>query len=304
MARSEKGPPAKKRKGGGIRQRIAAAEAVEAARTISNASSRGQSKLAKFLIESWAKGELSPQKVQHIAELAMCDLSQMGNVQFKTLEKLAALGHHGAAPQNCHRDLLALAKPYSSLPQQSLHCIHFKKKASSMQGIFLPHEIFASLFHDYQESWREVILPHPEKLKQFWEVAKNYPCMEDHPLDASQLQWAIPLSLHGDGVPTSGAGKVSCKMLQISHGALFLEKDPQLSCSNIFGVLLILWEVNEHWMTVSPFLLGASLACSMEHGLLKTTWASHLLPEHWEQLGLDASLPVATEASFLVFWVT
>lgn len=128
MARSEKGPPATKRKGGGIRQRIAAAEAVEAARTISNASSRGQSKLAKFLIESWAKGELSPQKVQHIAELAMCDLSQMGNVQFKTLEKLAALGHHGAAPQNCHRDRLALAKPYSSLPQQSLHCIHFKKR--------------------------------------------------------------------------------------------------------------------------------------------------------------------------------
>lgn len=238
MARSEKGPPATKRKGGGIRQRIAAAEAVEAARTISNASSRGQSKLAKFLIESWAKGELSPQKVQHIAELAMCDLSQMGNVQFKTLEKLAALGHHGAAPQNCHRDRLALAKPYSSLPQQSLHCIHFKKKASSMQGIFLPHEIFASLFHDYQESWREVILPHPEKLKQFWEVAKNYPCMEDHPLDASQLQWAIPLSLHGDGFPTSGAGKVSCKMFtNFSWSSLLGEGSTALMQQYIWGVV-------------------------------------------------------------------
>ena len=129
MGISKGEPPTKKRKRtGGIRQRIAAADAAEAER--SSSSSRGQSTLAKFLVESWAKGELSPQKVQQIAELAMGDMSQVGNVQFKTLEKLAALGNHGATAQNCHRDLLALAKPYSKLPQPSLHSIHFKKKTN------------------------------------------------------------------------------------------------------------------------------------------------------------------------------
>ena len=107
MGISKGEPPTKKRKRiGGIRQRIAAADAAEAER--SSSSSRGQSTLAKFLVESWAKGELSPQKVQQIAELAMRDMSQVGNVQFKTLEKLAALGNHGATAQNCHKEIFWL----------------------------------------------------------------------------------------------------------------------------------------------------------------------------------------------------
>ena len=302
MGISKGEPPTKKRKSiGGIRQRIAAAEAAEAER--SSSSSQGQSALAKFLIESWAKGELSPQKVQQIAELAFLDMSQIGNVQFKTLEKLAALGNHGASAQNCHRDLLHLAKLYSKLPQPSLHSIHFKKK-TSVQNIFLPHEVFASLFHDYPETWKEVILPHSGKLKEFWKVAKNHPCMEGHPLEASGQQWAIPLSVHGDGVPTSGAGKVSCKMFtNFSWGSLLGEGSTALMQQYIWG-LLTLWELKKHWMTFSRFLLGASLVSTMEHGLLQTTWVNLMLLEVEKQLELDVSLLVVSGAYFLAFLVT
>ena len=270
MGISKGEPPTKKRKRtGGIRQRIAAADAAEAER--SSSSSRGQSTLAKFLVESWAKGELSPQKVQQIAELAMRDMSQVGNVQFKTLEKLAALGNHGATAQNCHRDLLALAKPYSKLPQPSLHSIHFKKK-TSVQGIFLPHEIFASLFHDYQETWKDVILPHHDKLIQFWKVAKNHPCMEGHPLEGSEQQWAIPLSLHGDGVPTSGAGKVSCKMFtNFSWASLLGEASTALMQQYIWGLVDSVG--NQQTLDDFFFILAWSFTC-LFHG----TWpaADHL----------------------------
>jgi hypothetical protein len=78
------------------------------------------------------------------------------------------------------------------------------------QAMLLPHEAFAAVFAKYPVAFQSRILGKSGRLQQFWSDMETHPQMLGHPLTAraDYRQKAIPLSLHGDGVPVAGVGKV------------------------------------------------------------------------------------------------
>ena len=68
------------------------------------------------------------------------------------------------------------------------------------------------MFELYPEAFRERFLGGVEqKVSEFWQamIAAEHPALDEHPLvtkESFQTR-AVPLSLHGDGVPVSGVGK-------------------------------------------------------------------------------------------------
>lgn len=75
----------------------------------------------------------------------------------------------------------------------------------------LPHELFATLFHDYGPFWEKVMLgeKNVSEMSNFWAQAKTHACMQDCALES--LDRTVPLAVHGDEVPVVGRGKVWCK---------------------------------------------------------------------------------------------
>ena len=69
---------------------------------------------ATVLLEQWSWGHITAKTLQILAAAAVADGIASG-----PLPRLAAIGHHGKAPQNCHRDLLKyLDNTLQSLPKQ------------------------------------------------------------------------------------------------------------------------------------------------------------------------------------------
>ena len=66
---------AKRKRSGGIRQRLAEVQRDEAAEAYGN-----ESVLAKFLLELFAWGEMSPQLLQRICSLACEDLKEQTKI--------------------------------------------------------------------------------------------------------------------------------------------------------------------------------------------------------------------------------
>ena len=128
---------------GGIRQRLAEQAVPNVA-----------SKLAQYLITSWAWGGMSPQQVQQISHLAKQDLEASGIACdiLTEWDMLASIGSYGAHPNNCHRDLLTKLTPSKiaspsefSLPMK---CKGVQASVTRQQTAFWPHEMFASLYHN------------------------------------------------------------------------------------------------------------------------------------------------------------
>eukprot|EP00972_Heterocapsa_arctica_P050846 7473023-Heterocapsa_arctica.AAC.1 len=72
-----------------------------------------------------------------------------------------------------------------------------------MQSVLLPHEMFASLYHDYPDARKRYIVPDTARLGSFWATMQHHPQMAGLPL-LQQDQYdklAVPLGIHGDGVP-------------------------------------------------------------------------------------------------------
>ena len=85
----------------------------------------------------------------------------------------------------------------------------------SLQGMLLPHQLFASLWRDYPETWRSSVLPDEQTLHRFWSAVDSHPQMESHPIRdvADYKSKVVPLAVHGDGVPVVGLGKGWSKVM-------------------------------------------------------------------------------------------
>lgn len=210
---------------GGIRQRLDAAEAEEA---------RAESQLAQFLVTSWAWGEMTPQNVQMIAQLAVKDVVEslrIGRVP-RELLMLASLGSFGAHANNCHRDLVAKLEEPKLCEASSLD-LPLKLKSGTTtrkQRAFWPHEVFASIFRDYPDSWQTRICPGQEAVTAFWEQMSGSEVYATHPvrLRATHRSHAVPISIHGDGVPVTGRGKKWCKFADIFSWTSMLAYGPTI----------------------------------------------------------------------------
>lgn len=198
---------AKRKRSGGIRQRLAEVQRDEAAETYGN-----ESVLAKFLLELFAWGEMSPQLLQRICSLACEDFERANkNPQvLADLSMLARIGSNGTHKNKRHADLMAKVEPVSHIPKPFKVIIPFKDPlGNSPQGILLPHEMFSALYHNYPETWRRSLVPNERALPKFWNNVAGHPLMRGHPIkeDANFASCTVPIAIHGDGVPITGIGK-------------------------------------------------------------------------------------------------
>ena len=236
-----------KRRRGGQRQRVQQNE-VE--------NDPGTSSLFSFLMNMFAWGMFSPQQVQNIARLACEDMEKISNgAEFKDLRVLANLGAAGAHSNNMHRDLMQKFGSISKLPESFKSDIVFKT-GTHQQEFLLPHEMFATFHAEYPNHWQQELVPSSEVLQEFWFAMREHPQMANHPLKARANfeVLAVPIGLHGDGVPITGRGKSWCKtMTTFSWSSLCAKGSTKTNRVWIWGVFDALCQKNEIDGTLHQF---------------------------------------------------
>lgn len=254
-------PPKKRARRGGIRQRLQNASKKqhddgEEERTDMLFSSH----LVRYLLNDFAWGDMSCQKVRAIAHCALKDLrnvhsntsssSTSSGSSFsnssgleKELQALASIGSYGFYPNNCYRDIMKLIEPNIMIPPPFEMSLKFNGPIFERnQEFLLPHQTFATLWQN-PATWRKVVVPREDHLLEFWKLQKKgkHPQWVGHPLSfTNEDRWAktAPISLHGDEVPVTGLGKTwGRKMCNWSwHSLVSMEAGVQQSQHFIWGL--------------------------------------------------------------------
>lgn len=231
----EDGPPAKRRRKGGIRQRISRAPNLDEDTPHDKEQHFAPSRLVKKLLKDFAWGAMSAQKVQDICMSSVKDLEALNKIVSGTekwpanpiqndQQAVATIGVSGQYANKCYSDLMQVVEPNITLPKPHRVRMKFARPlGEQIQEILLPREMFAAFFAR-KATWEKVVLPSSELALQFWQSQKSHPQWKGHPLEKmvpQQLKKVIPLSLHGDEVPVTGVGKQwSRKMVNFSWHSL------------------------------------------------------------------------------------
>lgn len=195
----EVGGPAPKKRRLGQKQRLALLDEANA----DALAAKQHSALATFLLEQWAWGHISAQLVQQMASKAIEDMHQDVPGQLQRLGKLG-----GGYSNKMSADMMASNK--SSLCKPFLLHLPYKKKKAPLQKMLLPHELFASIYEKYPDTFQNVLVGPPESLATFWSTNISHPAMQGHPC-LGDMSKKVPLAMHGDGVPITGLGKIWSK---------------------------------------------------------------------------------------------
>lgn len=132
------------------------------------------------MVMRWSWGEMSPQELQHMADLIEQDLRNLlaGGLDMRLLKTLSGLGSKGSSPQHCHRDLLTRL-PTPKLGTMSTFKIYLEHSvfgvSEAMSGIVWPHELFANLYHHHNAAFFTYMVPSLEILKNFWGQVRGEP---------------------------------------------------------------------------------------------------------------------------------
>ncbi len=162
----EVGGPVPKKRRLGQKQRLALLEEANA----DALAAKQNSALAMFLLEQWAWGHISAQLAQQMASKAIEDMHQDVPGQ---LQRLAKLG--GGYSNKMSADMMASNK--SSLCKPFLVHLPYKKKKIPLQKMLLPHELFASIYEGYPDTFHNVLVGPPESLATFWSTNLLHPAM-------------------------------------------------------------------------------------------------------------------------------
>jgi hypothetical protein len=156
-----------------------------------------------------------------LARGVQCSMSVSSLPTLAALEKLARLGSDGRQKCHCHRDLmslLALPKFVLSYFRMKLNCGPRNSRSDWFtQAFLLPHLMLASLYEDFHDSWEKLICPSADALQAFWDTQRGHPGLPGNPL-TRRRDWqrrAVPISIHGDGVPVTGVGRSWSKSMVI-----------------------------------------------------------------------------------------
>ena len=193
------------------------------------------SSLALLLLRKWAWGHYSANEVQTLAAAALKDQKSLlrsihvnENFASSSLEALAKIGDSGKYPNSARRDLIsALGEPPVPEPCYVSTTITLAKpspgeaKVQNMPvSVFLPHEMFAFLYSNHLDDFKNKFFGgRPNYLIDFWSELERRrdPRLQGHPMKATP-NWKsvmIPISWHGDGVPTLAAGKSTAKSFEV-----------------------------------------------------------------------------------------
>jgi len=239
-------------------------------------SEQKPSKLAAYLLQLWAWGLISPQKVQTIAALAMEDMdgARGGQATYDDLEALASLGSRGKHSNNCNRDLMdklkqnRLPEPQGcSMPVHSENALQYKMR---MQYMLWPHEMFAHIYEHYKEAWVTRICPSSDSVRDFWNRMRGNPQLEGHPVRhrADHQTKCVPLGIHADGVPVVGVGKAWSQSLDVFSWSSLLGSGSTLESNFLIFCIfqcLLVKKVAANTMSTFYKFLHWSLTC-LWHG--------------------------------------
>ena len=185
----------KKRKVGGLQQRLARAD--EAATE--------ESAVHAVLMLLIAKGIMSGVLAHEIAQAAQRDVQgAREGKKIPDLEKLASIEQGRNLLRSVHDRL----RRQSTLPEPVKVAMPYTDGLQEAH-ILLPHEWFAAMSED-DFNWERTICPNADRLPDFWQAWESHPGMMHHPMKRFE-NWQskfIPISLHGDEVPVMGVGKI------------------------------------------------------------------------------------------------
>ena len=183
-----------------------------------------QCKTYKLLAERFAKGSLSPQEVQRIAAAVTedVDVALEHQTTFHDLTQLANIGNRGRASQRAHSDIMKrLSSRYGQIETTKIEVPISMHTGDNVRSATLPMlEPHCTLEHLYTkeiETFEKRILPSEDELEHFWDEMAEHPQLVGHPvtLRRDYKRRAIPLTLHGDGVPATGIGKGWGQMMDV-----------------------------------------------------------------------------------------
>ena len=227
---------------------------------------------------------------------------------YHDLDVLAGLGSSGRCPNHCASELRdklnqsSFAAPF--VTQLPIRNAVTNTTFLALQHMILPHEWFANMYEKYPEAFRERICPGHDKLNEFWREMDRHPQMLGHPLKgrARFSSWAIPIALHGDGVPVTGLAKSWGKtMLFLSWCSLVGSGSTTELSFYIYG----LWKLmmSKAWGRNTMRLCWRIISWSL-HCLWTGEWPSH----DWQQRPLTNPMDIARRGKrlagnyFCVLW--
>ncbi|CAE7627572.1 unnamed protein product [Symbiodinium microadriaticum] len=168
------------------------------------------SKLATHLLRSFGWGRMSLPQVQLVAALVEEDVPRE-HVK-PQIRLLASLGNRGQYPANLRRDLLR----HTKMPSFSSTSVFVPIKKSVRTSIpFLdPYEVFRTIQLDHPRVFKECICRSASEVADFWQHVGSHPAVRHHPVKSiTGYEFrAIPLVLHGDGVPIDSKDR-SCAFI-------------------------------------------------------------------------------------------
>jgi len=137
----------------------------------------------KVLLDLWAWEGLSAHNVQRIAAGF-----ELGGDQHADVQKLAAIGTHGAHENICRRDLqrklkrrrtLACALKSIDMPFRET----FNNVRHAQVKILQPHVVFHAIYGSGVPVFERIFLGGSAgKIQEFWHDMESNPQLEDHPL--------------------------------------------------------------------------------------------------------------------------
>ena len=220
---------------GGYLQRIAAASDADNIGSCSNASATRHSYLALILIRDLLWGRLPSSRAVRYSRAAVRD-----GLLLEDLVHLSKCGSDGTQRSHTWRDFKRkFKKPRLSAAIGSVKVVMKSGTSGPVAGemaINYPHKYLATLFKEYPEEFRQVVLGGDAALvPQFWEAMRDHPAYDSHPMHVHPLgdfrTHAIPFQLYGDGTPGVGVGKPWAKMVDgiIFSSCLVHDLSPVLS---------------------------------------------------------------------------
>ena len=265
MESNEEAEPRRRRRRGGIQQRLAR----------ERGESQVESAVLALLMFNLAAGLLSGVRCHEIAKAAQIDNRKAREgYEFPELDRLADIKHG----KNLSSSVEKILADQSKLPMPMEVDMPYTK-GNSKALITVPHEMFAALFSETR-AWAQCILPSTEKLENLWFSFSSHPCMEGHPAKqvANWMRTFVPIELHGDEVPVIGVGKVWCFsalafswMSLIAHGLGSAVQDDTF----------YIWGVFEKFMIPSTDLTLGTMATLFRimrwsfNAMYEGTWPTH-----------------------------
>ena len=138
-----------------------------------------------------------------------------------------------------HKDLLHHFEKKCPLPPLYTTQVPLKNRHTP-QSFLMPHELFSHMWEHYPEAFKKFWMPGGEsQISPFWSKFQHTPAMAGRPLFSTE-NWrsrAIPISIHGNAVPTAGKGKAWTKMpLALSWVSCLTAGSTREVCNMLYAV--------------------------------------------------------------------